>query len=63
MTIETLDADASTALMTDDVELRLPDGSELHGREEVAGGLPGLVAGPFPGRPLRKGMKCCGAQW
>lgn len=35
-TIETLDPDAYTALMTDDVELRLPDGSELRGREEVA---------------------------
>lgn len=35
-TIETLDADAYAALMRDDVELRLPDGSTLRGPAEVA---------------------------
>lgn len=34
-TIEALNPDDYTALMTDDVSLRLPDGSELGGREEV----------------------------
>ena len=38
-TIERLDADAYTALMTDDVELRLPDGSTLTGRTAVANAL------------------------
>ena len=34
--IETLDADAYAALMREDVELRMPDGSHLRGPEEVA---------------------------
>ena len=34
--IETLDADAYAALMREDVELRMPDGSYLRGPAEVA---------------------------
>lgn len=37
--IESLDATAYSELMSPDVELRLPDGTVLHGRQEVAGTL------------------------
>lgn len=39
--IETLDADAYAALMTEDVRLRLPTGTVLEGRAAVAGALRG----------------------
>ena len=37
--IESLDADAYVALMSDDVELRLPDGTTRHGRDKVRAAL------------------------
>lgn len=44
-TIETLDVDAYVELMTEDVVLRLQEGTELHGRAEVAVALKSAWAG------------------